>query len=228
LPSGWPARAHERERRRAEALAEIDRAKTTFFGNVSYEFRTPLALMLGPLDEVLPEARERLSPERHEQLVTVRRNAVRLLKLVNTLLDFSRIEAGRARAACEPTDLSGLTAEIASVFRSAMENAGLQFLVECPAIGEPVYVDHDMWEKVVSNLLSHAFEFTFEGSVAVTLRAIDGAVRLQVRDTGVGIPEEHRERVFERFHRVEETHGRTFEGTGIGLSCGLPFYWPMS
>jgi signal transduction histidine kinase len=64
--------------------------------------------------------------------------------------------------------------------------------------------------------------------VAVTLRAIDGAVRLQVRDTGVGIPEEHRERVFERFHRVEETHGRTFEGTGIGLSCGLPFYWPMS
>lgn len=212
------ARAYERERQRAEALAEIDRAKTAFFSNVSHEFRTPLALMLGPLEEVLSEARERLSPERHEQLVMVRRNAVRLLKLVNTLLDFSRIEAGRVLAVYEPTDLSGFTAEIASVFRSAMENAGLQFTVECPPIAEPVYVDRDMWEKVVSNLLSNAFKFTFEGFVAVTLKAMDGAVQLAVCDTGVGIPEEHRERVFERFHRIEGTQARTFEGTGIGLA----------
>jgi len=212
------ARAHEQERGRAEALAEIDRAKTAFFSNVSHEFRTPLTLMLGPLEEVLPEVRERLSPERHEQLATVRRNAVRLLKLVNTLLDFSRIEAGRVQAVYEPTDLAGLTAEIASVFRSAMENAGLRLLVECPPIGEPVYVDRDMWEKVVSNLLSNAFKFTFEGSVTVILRGIDGAALLQVRDTGVGIPEEHRERVFERFHRIEGARGRTFEGTGIGLA----------
>jgi DNA-binding NtrC family response regulator/signal transduction histidine kinase len=212
------ARAHDHERRRAEALAEIDRAKTAFFSNVSHEFRTPLALMLGPLEEVLPEARERLSPERHEQLVTVRRNALRLLKLVNTLLDFSRIEAGRVQAVYEPTDLSGVTAEIASVFRSAMENAGLRFSVECPPIGEPVHVDRDMWEKVVSNLLSNAFKFTFEGSVTVTLQSTDEAVELQVCDTGVGIPEEHRERVFERFHRIEGTQARTYEGTGIGLA----------
>ena len=212
------ARAHDQERRRAEALAEIDRAKTAFFSNVSHEFRTPLALMLGPLEEVLPEARERLSPERHEQLVTVRRNALRLLKLVNTLLDFSRIEAGRVQAVYEPTDLSGVTAEIASVFRSAMENAGLRFSVECPPIGEPVHVDRDMWEKVVSNLLSNAFKFTFEGSVTVTLQSTDEAVELQVCDTGVGIPEEHRERVFERFHRIEGTQARTYEGTGIGLA----------
>jgi len=181
------ARAHEQERRRAEALAEIDRAKTAFFSNVSHEFRTPLALMLGPLEEVLQQARERLSTESHGQLVTVRRNAVRLLKLVNTLLDFSRIEAGRVQAVYEPTDLSGVTSEIASVFRSAMENAGLQFSVECPPIAEPVYVDRDMWEKVVSNLLSNAFKFTFEGSVTVTLKAMESAVQLQVRDTGVGI-----------------------------------------
>ncbi|MBV8818750.1 MAG: GAF domain-containing protein, partial [Acidobacteriaceae bacterium] len=126
------ARAYEQERRRAEALAEIDRAKTAFFSNVSHEFRTPLTLMLGPLEEVLPEARERLSPERQEQLVTVRRNALRLLKLVNTLLDFSRIEAGRVQAVYEPTDLASITSEITSVFRSAMENAGLRFSVECP------------------------------------------------------------------------------------------------
>jgi DNA-binding NtrC family response regulator/signal transduction histidine kinase len=212
------ARAYDQERRRAEALAEIDRVKTAFFSNVSHEFRTPLALMLGPLEEVLPEAHERLGPERHDQLITVRRNALRLLKLVNTLLDFSRIEAGRVQAVYEPTDLGGVTAEIASVFRSAMENAGLRFAVECPPIGEPVYVDRDMWEKVVSNLLSNAFKFTFQGSVAVTLKPMDGAVQLQVRDTGVGIPEEHRERIFERFHRIEGTQARTFEGTGIGLA----------
>ena len=212
------ARAYEQERQRAEALAEIDRAKTAFFSNVSHEFRTPLALMLGPLEEVLPEARERLNPERYEQLVTVRRNALRLLKLVNTLLDFSRIEAGRVQAVYEPTDLAGVTSEIASTFRSAMENAGLRFSVECYPIAEPVYVDRDMWEKVVLNLLSNAFKFTFEGEIAVTLKPVDGAVELQVRDTGVGIPDEHLERVFERFHRIEGTHARTYEGTGIGLA----------
>jgi DNA-binding NtrC family response regulator/signal transduction histidine kinase len=212
------ARAYEQERRRAEALAEIDRAKTAFFSNVSHEFRTPLALMLGPLDEVLQDARERLSSDRHEQLVTVRRNALRLLKLVNTLLDFSRIEAGRVQAVYEPTDLARTTAEIASVFRSAMENAGLRFTVECEPIAEPVYVDRDMWEKVVSNLLSNAFRFTFEGVVTVTLASRDRSVELQVRDTGVGIPADQHERVFERFHRIEGTQARTYEGTGIGLA----------
>jgi DNA-binding NtrC family response regulator/signal transduction histidine kinase len=212
------ARAYEQERRRAEALAEIDRAKTAFFSNVSHEFRTPLTLMLGPIEELLLEARDQLGPERHEQLVTVRRNSLRLLKLVNTLLDFSRIEAGRVHAAYEPTDLAGFTSEIASVFRSAIENAGLLFSVECPPITEPVYVDRDMWEKVVSNLLSNAFKFTFEGTVKITLKSVDGGVELQVSDTGVGIPEDQRERVFERFHRIEGTHARTYEGTGIGLA----------
>ncbi len=212
------ARAYDQERKRAEALAEIDRAKTAFFSNVSHEFRTPLALMLGPLDEVLQDARERLSSDRHEQLVTVRRNALRLLKLVNTLLDFSRIEAGRVQAVYEPTDLTRATVEIASVFRSAMENAGLRFTVECEPIAEPVYVDRDMWEKVVSNLLSNAFKFTFEGVVTVTLASRDRIVELQVRDTGVGIPADQHERVFERFHRIEGTQARTYEGTGIGLA----------
>ena len=212
------ARAYEQERQRAEALAEIDRVKTAFFSNVSHEFRTPLALMLGPLEEMLSETRERLTPERHEQLVTVRRNAFRLLKLVNTLLDFSRIEAGRVQAVYEPTDLASLTSEIASAFRSAMENAGLRFSVECEPINEPVYVDHDMWEKVVSNLLSNAFKFTFKGEVNVTLKSADNAAELQVRDTGVGIPEDQRTRVFERFHRIEGIQARTYEGTGIGLA----------
>jgi PAS domain S-box-containing protein len=212
------ARAFEEQRQRAEALAELNRAKTAFFSNVSHEFRTPLTLMLGPLEAVLPEAVERLKPESHEQLVTVRRNALRLLKLVNTLLDFSRLEAGRARASYQQTDLATFTAEIASAFDSAMETAGLKFSVECQPIVEPVYVDRDMWEKIVLNLLSNALKFTLEGEVALALKPVDGAVQLQVRDTGVGIPEEHRERVFERFHRIEGVQARTYEGTGIGLA----------
>jgi PAS domain S-box-containing protein len=212
------ARAYEQERQRAEALAELDRAKTTFFSNVSHEFRTPLTLMLGPLDEVLPEANERLSSDHYELLVAARRNGIRLLKLVNTLLDFSRIEAGRAQASYQQTDLTTFTTEIASAFDSAMKNAGLRFSVECKPIAELVYVDRDMWEKIVLNLLSNAYKFTFAGEVHLTLKPVAGAVKLQVRDTGVGIPEEHREQVFERFHRIESTQARTFEGTGIGLA----------
>ena len=216
------ARAYEQERQRAEALAELDRAKTAFFSNVSHEFRTPLTLMLGPLDEVLPEASERLSPENHGLLIAVRRNGLRLLKVVNTLLDFSRIEAGRVQASYQPTDLATFTTEIASAFDSAMKIAGLRFSVECLPIADPVYVDRDMWEKIVLNLLSNAYKFTFAGEVALTLKPVDGAVELQIRDTGVGIPEEHRERVFERFHRIESTQARTYEGSRdrIGTRSG--------
>jgi PAS domain S-box-containing protein len=212
------ARAYEQERQRAETLAELDLAKTAFFSNVSHEFRTPLTLMLGPLEEVQKEASERLTPERQELLVTVHRNGLRLLKLVNTLLDFSRIEAGRVQASYERTDLARFTTEIASAFDSEMKNAGLSFSIECRPIAEPVYVDRDMWEKIVLNLLSNAYKFTFVGEVTLTLKPLDGAVELQVRDTGVGIPEEDRERVFERFHRIESTQARTYEGTGIGLA----------
>jgi len=174
--------------------------------------------MLGPLEELLPEVRGRLGPERQELWVTIRRNTLRLLKLVNTLLDFSRIEAGRVQAVYQPTDLATLTSEIASMFDSAMDDAGLRFSVECQPIAEPVFVDRDMWEKIVLNLVSNAFKFTFEGEVALTLKPVDGAVELQVRDTGVGIPEDQRERLFERFHRIESTYARTHEGTGIGLA----------
>jgi PAS domain S-box-containing protein len=212
------ARAYVQERQRAEVLAELDRAKTAFFSNVSHEFRTPLTLMLGPLEELQKDASERLSPERQEMLVTVHRNGLRLLKLVNTLLDFSRIEAGRMQACYQPTALALFTIEIASAFDSAMKNAGLRFSVECLPIADPVYVDRDMWEKIVLNLLSNAYKFTFAGEVALTLKRVDGAVELQVRDTGVGIPEEHLEHVFERFHRVQSTQARTYEGTGIGLA----------
>lgn len=212
------ARAYEEERRRAEALAEIDRAKTAFFSNVSHEFRTPLTLMLGPVDDLLARADATIGGEGRELLKVVQRSGLRLQRLVNTLLDFSRIEAGRAQASYEPTDLASITAELASSFRSAMERAGLEYTIECDPLPQLAYVDHEMWEKVVLNLISNAFKYTLEGRVSVTLTARGEVAELSVADTGAGIPEHELHRLFERFYRVQGAHGRTHEGTGIGLA----------
>ena len=212
------ARAYREERARAEALAEIDRVKTAFFSNVSHELRTPLTLLLGPVESVLSDPIGNLDPAHRVELEVVHRNGLRLLKLVNTLLDFSRLEAGRIEAAYEPTDLAALTAELASTFRSAIERAGLAFTVDAPPLPEPVYVDREMWEKIVLNLLSNAFKFTPTGSIALRLRQVEEGIELSVSDTGIGIPPDELPRLFERFHRVRTARGRTQEGTGIGLA----------
>jgi PAS domain S-box-containing protein len=211
------AEALEAERKRAEALAELDRAKTAFFSNVSHEFRTPLTLMISPLNDLASSAG--LLPADAAAAVDVaRRNSLRLLKLVNTLLDFSRIEAGRIDASYEASDLASLTADLASVFRSAIERAGLRLVVDCEPLQQPVYVDRDMWEKIVLNLLSNAFKHTFDGSITVCLERHHDRVTLSVSDTGTGIPASDVTRVFERFHRVKNARARTHEGTGIGLA----------
>src|SRR5258708_6645471 len=212
------ARAYEEERKRAEALVEIDRAKTEFFSNVSHEFPTPLTLMLRPLEDELAERNTPLPPARRERLETAHRNSLRLLKLVNSLLDFSRIEAGRVEATYEPTDLATQTAELASVFRSAVERAGLFLKVDCPPLPELVYVDREMWEKIVLNLLSNSIKHTFEGGITVMLRWCETYAELRVADTGVGIAQAELPRLFERFHRVKGAKSRTHEGTGIGLA----------
>jgi signal transduction histidine kinase/DNA-binding response OmpR family regulator len=212
------ARAYDQERRRAESLAELDRAKTTFFSNVSHEFRTPLTLMIGPVEDALADTADPLSPGQRQRQETVHRNALRLLKLVNSLLDFSRIEAGRVEASYEPTDIATLTAEIASAFRSLVDRASLTLTLDCPATAQPVFVDRQMWEKIVLNLISNAFKFTFDGGITVRV-AIDGAAaRLVVADTGTGIDAQHLPHVFDRFYRVDGARGRTYEGTGIGLA----------
>jgi PAS domain S-box-containing protein len=212
------ARAYDEERRRAQALAELDHAKTQFFSNVSHEFRTPLTLMLGPLEDMLAKPSERFDPENRELVTVVHRNGLRLLRLVNSLLDFSRIEAGRVKAVYAPTDLAALTAELASSFRSATERAGLWFVVDCASLPEPAYLDREMWEKIVFNLLSNALKFTLQGGITVELRRAGDRAELRVIDTGTGIPEKELPHLFERFHRVEGARGRTFEGSGIGLA----------
>lgn len=235
------ARAYEEEKKRAEALAELDRAKTTFFSNVSHEFRTPLTLLLGPAEDLLAMKEGTLPGEATEQVRVIHRNALRMQRLVNTLLEFSRIEAGRVQASFVETDLAQLTADLASVFRSTMERAGLTFTVDCPPLPQPVWIDRRMWETVVCNLLSNAFKFTLSGQVTISLRAEESrtepevaprhaptpdhavdsprpSIVLSVRDTGVGIPSQELSHVFERFHRIEGSGGRTHEGTGIGLA----------
>lgn len=212
------AQAHEEERQRAEALAELDRAKTTFFNNVSHEFRTPLTLMLSPAEEALADVHDPLSPRQQERIKVVHRNSQRLLKLVNTLLDFSRIEADRIQANYQPTDLSSYTAELASGFRSLIESAGMALIVDCPPLPELVYVDREMWEKIVLNLLSNAFKFTFTGKIAIAIKPQGSAVELTVQDTGTGIPAAELPRLFERFYQVKGARGRSYEGSGIGLS----------
>ena len=212
------ARAAEAERERTEYLAELDRAKTTFFSNVSHEFRTPLTLMIGPLEDALLDTDNPLSAIQRDRLETAHRNSRRLQRLVNTLLEFSRIEAGRAHVRHAPIDLASFTAELAANFRSAFEKAGLTLDVDCPPLPETAYVDPEMWEKIVLNLLSNAFKFTFAGGISVHLQARAGEVDLIVRDTGVGIPPAELPRLFDRFHRIEGQQSRSHEGSGIGLA----------
>ncbi|MGA2827219.1 MAG: SpoIIE family protein phosphatase [Streptosporangiaceae bacterium] len=209
--------AYQFQQRRAEELAELDRAKTAFFSNISHEFRTPLTLIMGPLEEL----RTRLVPgdqAARQELDVIHRNGLRLGKLVNTLLDFSRIEAGRMQARYEPVDLAPFTADLASVFRSAIERAGLSYEVHCTVLPEPVYVDREMWEKVVLNLLSNALKFTFDGAISVTLGEQNGQATLRIADTGIGVAADEMPRLFERFHRIPSARSRSNEGSGIGLA----------
>jgi signal transduction histidine kinase len=212
------ARAAAQEAARVQALADLDRAKTEFFSNVSHEFRTPLTLLLGATDELLGADVEPLPEHVRHHLEVVRRGGLRLHRLVDTLLQFARVEAGRITAVFQPTDLGAVTAGLASVFRSAVERAGLRYVVAVEDLPEPVFLDRELWEDVVLNLLSNALKHTFEGSIEVRVDAVDDSARLRIVDTGVGIPDEELHRIFHRFERVRGTRSRSHEGTGIGLA----------
>ncbi len=206
------------ERDRAEALSQLDAAKTAFFTNVSHELRTPLTLISGPIDQLLGSSDEPLPPAQRKQLEMVRRNATRLRRLVDAILDFSRFEGGQLAPKLEPVDLASLTRELAAAFAPAMKAGGLAFVRRCPTLPQPVHIDRDMWERVVLNLLSNALKYTLAGTVTLTLRDAGDHVELTVEDTGVGIPVDQLPKVFERFHRVKDTRGRSHEGAGIGLA----------
>jgi len=204
------------ERKRAEALAEIDRAKTIFFSNISHEFRTPLTLLLGPIEDVLNDPRS-VTVDKYRMGIA-HRNALRMQKLVNTLLEFSRIESGRLEGKFSPVDICAFTKDLASSFRSAIEKAGMQLVINCNEAVDDVYVDVDMWEMIVLNLISNAFKYSKQGHIEVGVRQLGNEVLVTVADTGAGIPEDQLEKIFQRFHRIGDVQGRSMEGTGIGLA----------
>ncbi|RYZ77957.1 MAG: HAMP domain-containing histidine kinase, partial [Proteobacteria bacterium] len=208
--------AFEQEQKRAAALAEIDRAKTHFFSNISHELRTPLTLMLGPIEDLL--ARSDLSGQTRENLDLVSRNGRRLRKLVNSILDFSRIEAGRLKAKFAPIDVFQFTRDLSSIFRSTIEKGGLELRVDSQSTQDPVYVDPEMWERIILNLLSNAYKYTLHGFVSVSFSESNDFVTIKIADSGIGIPQKDLPKLFDRFHRVDGAVGRTYEGTGIGLS----------
>jgi signal transduction histidine kinase len=212
------AEAYEEASERARRLAEIDRAKNVFYTNISHEFRTPLTLLLAPVEDLLHDQEVPLTHAQRERLLALRRNALRLRRLVSGLLDLARIEAGSLELQSEETDLADLTREIASAFEPSMTAAGLRLVVDCPPLPRAVRIDTNAWETIVPNLLSNALKYTSQGSVTLRLRAIGDRIRLVVQDTGIGIPRDVLPHVFERFYRSRESQARSIEGTGIGLA----------
>ena len=215
--------SQEMERKRTEALAEINRAKTLFFSNISHEFRTPLTLLLGPIEDLLNDPAS-VEVNRY-RIGVVYRNALRMQKLVNTLLEFSRIEAGRLEGRFRRVDIAGLTLDLASGFRSAIEKGGMALNTSAGEIDGEVYVDTELWERIILNLVSNAFKYSEKGAIHVDVRQSGGNVRVRVTDTGVGIPADQLEKIFDRFHRIENSGGRSLEGTGIGLAMVRELVW---
>jgi signal transduction histidine kinase/DNA-binding response OmpR family regulator/PAS domain-containing protein len=212
------AAAYAAEHRRAEAFAQLDQAKTRFFENISHEFRTPLTLMMAPIDALLDDPKVTLPADRRADVASARRAVLRLSRLVDTLLEFALAEADELHATLELTDLAQLSTDVASMFASVVEEAGLRLVVDTAAVTEPIAVDPEMVTKILLNLLSNAVKFTPQGTITLRLAEAGDAVRLTVSDTGLGIPAEELPRVFERFHQVPVQGARSREGAGIGLS----------
>ena len=200
-------------------LEVLDEAKSRFFANISHEFRTPLTLLLGPLQDALGED---APPERlMRQVPLMHRNAGRLLRLVGQVLDLAKLEAGSMPLHLRPVELVAFVRDLVLAFAPQAEREGLTVLFDTEEEALRVSVDPDKLEKIVTNLLSNAIKFTMRGGkVRVGLRAIDDRAGfvLTVSDTGRGIPDDEREHVFDRFYQVDSTTTREHEGTGLGLA----------
>ncbi|BGO94298.1 hypothetical protein NBRC10512_002748 [Rhodotorula toruloides] len=216
--------AAEQDRKRAEELVRLDRAKSSFFSSISHELRTPLTLILGPLEDILSGSeKEKLDPSQRDKLQLVQRHSNRLLTMVNKLLDFSSIEGGRMNFKYRPVQIGALTRDIAVLFRDAIERTKIKYTVECdddPADCLPIYMSPDIWEKICFNLIGNSFKYCIKGEITVTLRSTRAEAVLSVKDTGIGIPESELGKIFERFHRIE-ANSRMATGTGIGLALTL-------
>ena len=210
--------AHEQQLRRAEMLAELHDSKTRFFHNVSHEFRTPLTLVLGALAGPPTQSSPGAALLDDGAIDAARRAALHLDRLVDALLTFAQAESDALIAHRQPTDIAALTQDCASMFRSAVEVAGLSLTIDVPSKSTVVDIDPEMWSRIVLNLLSNAYKFTQAGSIDVRLTVWAKRAVLEVKDTGIGIEAGELDRVFERFHQVASASSRTGPGAGIGLA----------
>jgi len=214
----------------SEKLTEMDKIKSRFFANISHEFRTPLTLIMGPVDQIRANCKDRSLKDRID---LVYRNAKRLLGLINQLLDLSKLESGKMKLNAAPHDLVSFLKRISEPFQAAASQyeLNLSFHTNDPSI--VLYFDPEKMEKVVSNLLSNAFKFTpRNGSITVSAGIIhaadndtprqpggtEGYARVSVKDTGIGIPSHQLPHIFERFYQADTTVEHHYQGSGIGLA----------
>lgn len=201
-------------------LLKLDELKTQFFQNMSHELRTPLTLILAPLGPLLSERSEVLSTNVKSALETMRRNGLKLLKQINDLLDLSKFEEGRFRLNLQKIDVADFCRQILSSIQPLAYEHGLTLHLYCDQHKHiEAVVDAEQFENVILNLLNNAVKFTERGGeIAVSIEDEDQHIKLTVEDTGVGIPENMLESIFDRFSQVDGSSTRKRQGTGIGLS----------
>lgn len=206
---------------RVGVLEELDRLKTQFFANISHEFRTPITLTIGPLQQILNGRYGAVGTDVREQLAIMERNQARLLTLVNQILDLAKLEANemRLRAARTP-DINRFITDIAAQFESAAANRGLALVVRtsAEADGAHLYVDLEKLDRLLVNLLANALKFTKHGGIEVATEIQDQSFRLTVSDTGIGIKEDQLPHIFDRFRQADGSESREYAGSGIGLA----------
>ena len=208
------SRLYQKTRQQAERLLELDRQKTEFFQNVSHEFRTPLTLMIGPLESVV--AQEKALP--YEQSAIALRNSRKLLRLVNQLLDIQRLDAGRMQSSFRPCNLVEFVNQIVEAFRPYCERKNIEISTQLTPCA-PVYLDSEKFDKVLYNLLSNAMKFTLAGGrINIKVEPAGDHVQMQISDTGIGIRKEQIPHLFERFRQAEGSVNRSYEGSGLGLA----------
>jgi signal transduction histidine kinase len=209
------------ENLRIGVLTEMDRLKTEFFANVSHEFRTPITLTLGPLEQILAGRHGEVPPAVGDQLRMMWRNQERLLGLINQILDLAKLEAGNMRLSAAPMpDMNRFVEERAGHFRTSAERRGIELRLSLdPRVREAdLVVDHEKLDRLLFNLLSNALKFTKTGTIEVATELHQGALRLTVADTGIGIKENQLPYIFDRFRQADGGEAREYAGTGIGLA----------
>lgn len=203
----------------AERLRELDKTKSRFFANVSHEFRTPLTLIIGPLEDLQKKGDSDITDWVREKSSLALRNSKRLLRLVNQILDVSKIESGNITVEAEEQDIIEYLRTLSQVFVGLAERKKITYKQDFPSHPIPLWFDATMMEKIVANLLSNAFKFTPKGGeISITVKEKEEIVEISVSDNGPGIPAKEQEHVFDRFYQTGESNSIKQVGTGIGLS----------